>query len=220
VVEQDTKSEDLEVLRNVGKGRKKKLLELEKDRDGNPQLPNLKHRETEPNRNELGDIIRAFFTHSYSELQSCVDSRSSPCLSGAYTANDQISVPWGQIATLPSSRLKGWDNSVLLGDPSKMSAEALSSLYTYLMQRGLDKGGRLEWITSGSDKNNGQAEGIHGGSDGQNKMEGNAGEVIQAKKSVYQEEMGLSNSERIDLIEMAADEPKKRGRKRMRKDRE
>lgn len=129
-------------------------------------------------------------------------------------------MPWGQIAKLPSLRLKGWDNSIVLGDPSKMSGETLSSLYKYLMQRGLDKGGRLEWITPGSDKDNGPAQEIHGGLDNQNKMEGNAGEVIQAKKSIYQEEMGLSDGERVDSKEMAQGEPEKGGRKRGRKDRQ
>lgn len=72
VVEQDNKSEDLEKPRHVRKGRKKELLQLERDREGNPQLPNT---EKEPNANELRDIIRAFFTHSYSKLQSHVNSR-------------------------------------------------------------------------------------------------------------------------------------------------
>jgi hypothetical protein len=72
VVEQDNKSQDLEKPRHVGKGRKKELLQLERDRDGNPQLPS---REKEPNANELRDIMRAFFTHSYSKLQSHVNPR-------------------------------------------------------------------------------------------------------------------------------------------------
>ena len=155
--EQDNQSEDSEITPSVGRGRKRVLWPLEVDLNGHPRLPDQREM---PAGQDLRDIIRAFFTLSYSKPRCYLYSASSLFFPGAHTKKEKAAVPWGQLSEDPGSRIKGWDKSIVLKDPSRMSSMQQQALYKYLVDSGFKERATLEWITPEFDSGD-DAEGGH-----------------------------------------------------------
>src|SRR5215470_2747599 len=142
VAHEDDGSDQSDIQKGVGKGRKKELWPLERDGNGNPKLPRLNQNTT---GKDLKGIIRAFFTYSYRKLQSFINFTCSLFHIGTWTGNENDVVPWGQVAKAPSQLIEAWDDKIVVGDPSKMTRPELTSLYHYLMEKGSDQR-ELKWI--------------------------------------------------------------------------
>jgi len=66
---------------------------------------------------------------------------------GAYTLNDGDTVPWSRISDAPVLWLKGWNEDIVLKDPSRMTGPEVLALYKYLLQKGMNDGEKMEWTT-------------------------------------------------------------------------
>src|SRR5215471_10108696 len=67
---------------------------------------------------------------------------------GIHTANDKAVVPWRHIAKAVSMWIDGWNDAIILKEPTDMSASELKALYMYLLGKGLNREGKLNWTTS------------------------------------------------------------------------
>jgi hypothetical protein len=145
VAEDGDESDEYETPRGVEKGRRKELLQLDKDDHGNPTLPIFLDNQL-PSAETMKRIMRALITYSYCMFYSCLNFCYLIFCGGAYTTDNKAAVPWGQISKTPSRVIKCWDDSVTLEEPTRMSMQQLSTLYWYLHQKGLHKRGVLQWI--------------------------------------------------------------------------
>jgi hypothetical protein len=69
---------------------------------------------------------------------------------GIHTGDDKAVVPWRRMAESIGLWINGWEDTVIVKDPSDMTASQLTALYQYLIGKGLHQGGKLDWTTSES----------------------------------------------------------------------
>ena len=110
-------------------------------------LPNFENGAL-PGLGDRKNIIRSFFTQSYSMSPRLLFCYTHWVITGEFTSNPNAAVPWGNLASDPHSWIEGLDAGLVVKEPSKMTTGQINAVFQYLLQRQsvAADSPRLQWI--------------------------------------------------------------------------